>query len=85
MQYILRNPAKVREHLGHELFMRVVNSLKHHFATTKNIEFEESDGGEGGYRMLVIDDIGHTVSVIIFYVVAQQGDWVRLAFKEFAG
>lgn len=85
MRYILRNPAKVQQHLGHELFMRVVNSLKSHFYRYPNekIKFEQWAGEP--YPILIVADAGHTTNDIAFYVVFQEGDWIRLAFKEFIG
>lgn len=83
MPYILRKPHKVREYAGHLGFMKIKNSLIAHFRDNPVLDIKQVAGD--AYPTLVIEDVTNPAKSISFYIVAQEGIWYRIAFKEFIG
>lgn len=83
MRYTLRNQMKI-EAAYPGMTERILKSLDKYFSEhsdLKNCDF----GNEDGYQLIQVPDIGHTVNIIIFYVLSKKYDVYNLAFKEFIG
>lgn len=83
MRYALRNQDKIAKAFGDDVLKRIIDSLDDYFKTAKKIESFQI--GNELYETMMINDIGHTVNVIAFYIVEVKFDVLRLAFKEFIG
>lgn len=84
--YYLRNPGKIIEHYGEDILQRIYDSLDHHFRINMSIRYDCTEINEfDPYPQIVINDMGHTCALIVFYVVRLEGYTYRLAFKEFCG
>jgi hypothetical protein len=81
MRFALRNQKKISEAYSPEILERILKSLKKQFSDNKPLDIH--DGGR--YPILLIDDVGHTCSLIAFHVIAVTFDVYNLAFKEFIG
>jgi hypothetical protein len=81
MRYALRNQQKI-EAAYPGTIGRILKSLSAHFESGKEILPMES--GEE-FPIIVIDDIGHSMNMIAFYIIDIKFDVYRLAFKEFIG
>lgn len=81
MRYILRNQNKIGAALGSLVLHRIIKSLNVGFK--EGVEFHRCHGDE--YDSVLINDIGHTVNMIAFYVIRKTFDTYTLAFKEFIG
>ena len=84
MRYALRNQDKIRNALGEDLLLRLLESLKQGFELwgdniDKQIEYVEGHP----YPLLTLNDAQHSSNVVAFYVVKKQFDVYTLAFKEF--
>lgn len=60
------------------MLQRITQSLDAAFKKG-DIEIEPGEP----YPLLVVNDVGHTFGIIIFYVVGRMYDVYKLAFKEF--
>lgn len=87
LRYALRNQDKIKAHFephGQEILDRIINSLDIHFDREDPLkEIEESDTPP--YKMIIINDTGHTCACISFYILGVSFDVCRLAFNEFIG
>lgn len=87
MRYALRNQAKIKVHFephGQEVLDRIINSLDKHFERDNPLQ-ESEDSDTPPYKMIIINDTGHTCACISFYILGVSYDVVRLAFNEFIG
>lgn len=81
MRYALRNQNKI-EAAYPGTIGRILNSLSSHFTPEREIVPMES--GEE-FPIIIVDDVGHSMNMISFYVIEIKYDVYRLAFKEFIG
>ena len=80
-RYALRNREKIKNVLGEDTLNRIVKSLD--MAFKKPLLIREHEGER--YPVLTVNDAGHSVNIIDFYVIGKQYDVYKLAFKEFIG
>jgi len=85
LRYALRNQDRIADKLGKGSLDRMIKSLDHFFANPVDINeclsyFQFPDER---YYTLGVNDVTNENYMILFYVVAQQYDVVRLAFKDF--
>ena len=86
MRYALRNQDKIRNALGEDLLLRLLESLKQGFELWGDNIDKQIESVEGHpYPLLTLDDAQHSSNVIAFYVVKKQYNVYTLAFKEFIG
>lgn len=83
MRYALRNQEKIKQAYDAKILARIIASLDAHFKTHPEIATERFDGESR--ETLIVNDIGHSVNVIAFYVLEIKYDVYRLAFREFIG
>lgn len=83
MRYALRNQTKIKESLGDDLLLRILESLKQAFILWGDNITEIVEGQP--YPILTIGDAGHTCNLVAFYVISKKYDVYKLAFKEFVG
>ena len=83
MRYTLRNKDKITKAYDQKYLDRMIKSLDKYFDKNKKIEVFENDGEK--YEMIMVDDIGHTVNIFVFYVIRITFDVYNLAFKEVIG
>lgn len=84
-RYSLRNQQKIKAHFephGDEILKRIIKSLDDHFENKAFLELNDSGDKHPG---LIINDSGHTVNMIVFFVISITYDVYNLAFKEFIG
>ena len=86
MRYALRNQDKIRNALGEDLLLRLLESLKQGFELWDDNIDKQIESVEGHpYPLLTLNDAQHSSNVIAFYVVKKQYNVYTLAFKEFIG
>lgn len=86
MRYALRNQDKIRNALGEDLLLRILESLKQGFELWDDNIDKQIESIEGHpYPILTLNDAQHSSNVIAFYVVKKQYNVYTLAFKEFIG
>jgi len=85
MRYALRNQHKISDAYGPEMLKRIVVSLDEYFGKERKELGAETWESDPRYPILTIPDAGHTTNDICFYVIGQQYDVAKLAFKEFIG
>lgn len=84
MRYALRNQDKIRNALGEDLLLRLLESLKQGFELWGDNIDKQIESVEGHpYPLLTLDDAQHSSNAVAFYVVKKQFDVYTLAFKEF--
>lgn len=84
MRYALRNQDKIRNALGEDLLLRILESLKQGFELWGDNIDKQIKSVEGHpYPILTLDDAQHSSNAVAFYVVKKQFDVYTLAFKEF--
>ncbi|MEQ3162088.1 hypothetical protein AAA214_02920 [Parabacteroides goldsteinii] len=86
MRYALRNQDKIRNALGEDLLLRLLESLKQGFELWGDNIDKQIESVEGHpYPLLTLNDAGHSNNVVAFYVIKKQYNVYTLAFKEFIG
>lgn len=80
MRFSLRNQKKIEKAYSPAILKRIMESLKEEF---KKGVIRLEDDASTKYKMLAINDTGHTCGLIIFYVLSVTFDVYNLAFKEF--
>lgn len=86
MRYALRNKDKIAKVYSVQILNRMIVSLDAYFTEKKKDIRDDVKLMTGDkYQTLTINDIGHSTSLIAFYVLEKTYDVYRLAFKEFVG
>ena len=80
-RYALRNQEKIKNELGEDILKRIIKSLDVGFE--KPLLIREYEGER--YPILTVNDAGHSVNILDFYVIGKEYDVYKLAFKEFIG
>lgn len=83
MRYALRNQDKIIKVHSKEVLDCIIKSLDEHFK--KENPLNDLKETSSIYKLLIINDVEHTVNCIVFYVLEQRFNIARLAFKEFVG
>jgi hypothetical protein len=80
MRYSLRNQHKIKQALSEKHLKRILSSLDEAF---KNDGPEPKEMHGEDYKVIDINDNGHSCGLILFYVIRKTYDVYNLAFKEF--
>jgi hypothetical protein len=81
-RFALRNQNKIKVQLSEKNLNRILKSLKQYFSTGVKEDDVNHWPGEK-YKILSINDEGHTCGIIAFYIIEIKFDVYKLAFKEF--
>ncbi len=83
MRYALRNKHKITAAYDLKYYNRIIESLDKHFAENEEIELIQIEGDD--YESIMVNDVGHTVNMFVFYMIRKTFDVYNLAFKEGIG
>ena len=85
LRYALRNQDRITDKLGKGLLDRMIKSLDNFFANPVDIDecLNYFQIPNERYHTLGVNDVTNENYMILFYVLSQQYDVVRLAFKDF--
>jgi len=83
LRYVLRNQDRITDKLGKGSLDRMVKSLDRFFANPVDINEYLTQAPDERYYTLGINDVTNENYMILFYIVSQQCDILRLAFKGF--